>query len=70
MNYHLHPTIARAIAPMAPPQSVVHQIIREEDRLAADRAANANKAERAIQSQTDSDLDQQQRYLAATGQLP
>lgn len=28
MNAHLPPTLARALAPMAPPQSVVHQIVR------------------------------------------
>lgn len=33
MNAHLQPVLARALAPMAPPQSVVHQIV------AADAAA-------------------------------
>ena len=30
--------LARALAPMAPPQSVIHQIIQEDDLLTADRA--------------------------------
>ena len=45
--------LARALAPMAPPQSAVHQIIQEDDLLAADRAANVNKAERAVQRAAD-----------------
>lgn len=56
-------------APMAPPQSAVHQVIRESDWLAADRAANANKAVRAIRRQADWDFEQQQRDLTAAGQI-
>ena len=43
----------RALAPMAPPQSVIHQIIQEDDLLAADRARNVNKAERAIEREAE-----------------
>ena len=45
--------LARALAPMAPPQSAVHQIIQEDDLLAADRARNVNKAERAIEREAE-----------------
>lgn len=63
MHARIHPTIARALAPMAPPQSEVHQIIREEDWLAADRAINVNKAERRAQLDADWALAEQQRHL-------
>lgn len=53
--------LARAIEPMAPPQSVIHQIIQEDDLLAADRARNVNKAERAVQRAADWALDQELR---------
>jgi hypothetical protein len=49
--------LARALAPMAPPQSVVHKVIEEADLLAADRARNLNKAERATQANADRALD-------------
>lgn len=29
MNAHLHPCLAAALAPFAPPQSVVHQIVAD-----------------------------------------
>ena len=45
--------LARALAPMAPPQSVIHQIIQEDDLLAADRDRNVNKAERAIEREAE-----------------
>jgi hypothetical protein len=48
MNARMPLALARALAPMAPPQSEVHQII-EADALAADRARNVNKAERAVE---------------------
>lgn len=59
--------LARAIAPMAPPQSVIHQIIQEDDLLAADRAANVNKAERAAQANADRALDLQVRMQNLPG---
>ena len=37
MNARLPLTIARALVPMAPPCSVVHDIVREADLLEADR---------------------------------
>ena len=37
----------------APPQSAVHQIIHEDDLLAADRARNVNKAGRAIEREAE-----------------
>ena len=53
--------LARALAPMAPPQSAVHQAIQEDDLLVADRARNVNKAERAVQRAADWAHDQELR---------
>ena len=57
----------RARADMAPPQSVIHQIIQEDDLLAADRARNVNKAERATQANADRALDLQIKFQNLTG---
>jgi hypothetical protein len=62
-----HTDVARALAPMAPPQSVVHQIIQEDDLLAADRARNTNKAERATQANADRALDLQIKFQNLPG---
>lgn len=62
-----HTDVARALAPMAPPQSVVHQIIQEDDLVAADRARNANKAERAIEREAERALDEQVRMDGVFG---
>ena len=59
--------LARALAPMAPPQSVIHQIIQEDDLLAADRARNVNKAERATQANADRALDLQIKFQNLPG---
>ena len=59
--------LARALAPMAPPQSAIHQIIQEDDLLAADRARNVNKAERAAQANADRALDLQVRMQNLPG---
>ena len=61
MNAYLPPVLAHALKPMAPPQSVVHKVIKEADLLAADRARNVNKAERAVQRAADWALDQELR---------
>lgn len=45
-----------------PPQSVIHQIIQEDDLLAADRARNINKAERAIEREAERALDLQIKH--------
>ena len=58
---------ARALAPMAPPQSVIHQIIQEDDLLAADRARNVNKAERAIEREAERALDLQIKHQNLPG---
>ena len=50
MSARIPLTLARALAPIAPPQSEVHRIISEADALAADRADNVNKAERVVQT--------------------
>ena len=55
-------TMARALVPMAPPQSEVHRVISESDALAADRAANVNKAERAIEREAERALDLQIKH--------
>ena len=59
--------LARALAPMAPPQSAIHQIIQEDDLLAADRARNANKAERAIEREAENALDLQIKHQNLPG---
>ena len=58
-----------ALAPMAPPQSVIHQIIQEDDLLAADRARNVNKAERAIEREAERALDLQIKHQNLPGAL-
>ena len=55
--------------PMAPPQSVIHQIIQEDDLLAADRARNVNKAERAIEREAERALDLQIKHQNLPGAL-
>ena len=62
-------TMARALAPMAPPQSEVHRVISESDALAADRAANVNKAERAIEREAEHALDLQIKHQNLPGEL-
>ena len=59
--------MARVLAPMAPPQSVIHQIIQEDDLLAADRARNVNKAERAIEREAERALDLQIKHQNLPG---
>ena len=59
--------LARALAPMAPPQSVIHQIIQEDDLLAADRARNVKKAERAIEREAERALDLQIKHQNLPG---
>ena len=63
------PAIVPDLAPMAPPQSVIHQIIQEDDLLAADRARNVNKAERATQANADRALDLQIKHQNLPGAL-
>ena len=60
--------MARALAPMAPPQSVIHQIIQEDDLLAADRARNENKAERALEREAERALDLQIKHQHLPGE--
>ena len=60
-------TMVRALAPMAPPQSEVHRVISESDALAADRAANVNKAERAIEREAERALDLQIKHQNLPG---
>ncbi len=60
MNY-LHPIIALALLPATPPESSEH------DNLAADRAANINKAERAIEREAERALDLQIKHQNLPG---
>ena len=69
MSARLPLTLARALAPMAPPQSEVHRVISEADALAADRARNTNKAERATQANADRALDLQIKFHNLPGAL-
>ena len=59
--------LARALAPIAPPQSEVHRVISEADALAADRARNVNKAERAIEREAERALDLQIKHQNLPG---
>lgn len=45
MNATLPPCMAAALAPFAPPQSIVHQIVRDDEgaRIAQDLAYEAEK---------------------------
>ena len=67
MNAYLPPILAHALKPMAPPQSVVHKVIKEADLLAADRARNVNKAERAIEREAERALDLQIKHQNLPG---
>lgn len=68
MSARLPLTMARALAPMAPPQSEVHLVISEADALAADRARNTNKAERAIEREAENALDLQIKHQNLPGE--
>ena len=68
MSARIPLALAQALAPMAPPQSVIHQIIQEDDLLVADRARNVNKAERAIEREADIALDLQIKHQNLTGE--
>ena len=67
MSARIPLTLARALAPIAPPQSEVHRIISEADALAADRARNINKAERAIEREAERALDLQIKHQNLPG---
>ena len=67
MSVRIPLALAQALAPMAPPQSEVHRIISEADALAADRARNVNKAERATQANADRALDLQIKHQNLPG---
>lgn len=68
MSARLPLCMAQALAPFAPPQSVVHRVISEADALAADRARNINKAERAIEREAEYALDLQIKHQNLTGE--
>ena len=71
MNAHLPPTLARALAPFAPADSVVHQDAEEAADSKGDRWRDEarEEIERRDRERDDWALEQQQRYLTATKQL-
>ena len=69
MNAHLPPVLAFALKPMAPPDSVVHQVITEDDLLAADVARNVNKAQRLAAAKANQALDLQIKRQHESGWL-
>lgn len=46
MNARLHPLMARALLPMAPPSSIVHRIVGEEADLHYLQLRNSGELER------------------------
>ena len=69
MSARIPLALAQALAPMAPPQSVVHKVIEEADLLAADRARNVNKAQRLAATNADQALDLQIKRQHESGWL-
>ena len=69
MSARIPLTLARALAPIAPPQSEVHRIISEADALAADRERNLNKADRAIEREAEEALGLQIKFQNLPGAL-
>lgn len=68
MNATLPLCMAQALAPFAPPQSVVHRIlaVSERDWIRADLAANTNKSQRANQRDERTALVDQINWLEKT----
>ena len=71
MRSRMHPEIARALAPFAPPDSVVHQTAEEAADSEIDRWRDEarEELERRDRERYEWALEQQQRYLTATKQL-
>ena len=61
------PVPAPAVA--LPRRRITVRVISESDALAADRAANVNKAERAIEKEAESALDLQIKHRNLPGEL-
>ena len=61
------PVLAIALKSAAPSGSIVHKIITEDELLAADRARNTNKAERAIEREAERALDLQIKHQNLPG---
>ena len=68
MRSRMHPEIARALAPFAPPDSAVHQTAEEAADSEIDRWRD-EEIERRDRERYEWALEQQQRYLTATKQL-
>jgi hypothetical protein len=68
MNANLHPALAAALLPFAPPQSVVHQIVNHTPPVEAYRALGAclDAAERRDMHRMVND---QNSYIERTGGL-
>ena len=72
MNTQLHPVMAAALAPFAPPQSVVHQIVRDDEgaRIAQDIAHDAEKNSGALDRANERRaFELQMSYQDATGSV-
>ena len=67
----MHPEIARALAPFAPADSVVHQAAEEAADNEIDRWRDEarEEIERRDRERDEWALEQQQRYLTAIKQL-
>ena len=64
MNANLHPTLAAALLPFAPPSSVVHKIVQNHDWL-RDLHALDDKERHEMRAAVMA----QNNYLSATGVL-
>ncbi len=63
MNARLHPALAAALLPFAPPSSVVHKIISEDKALQADLHFNHLKNSGALDRRNDDQaMRLQQRF--------
>ena len=63
MNAVLPPVLARALAPLAPPKSVVHKIVADADAEAIDRAMLADKLEDGYGRRRDAmAMEMQRKY--------
>jgi len=66
----LHPTLARAMACMAPPSSTVHQIVSEDRALQADLAIlRMKQSGELVQRRDERAVREQQERLGQIGEL-
>ena len=66
----IHPALARALAPFAPPSSTVHQIVNKDRSLQADLAILwLKQSGRLEQRQDERAVREQQDRLGVIGEL-